>query len=265
MRKICVVNEKGGVGKTTTAVNIGAGLSRIDKRVLLIDLDPQGSVGTCLNDTSQKDMFDLLMEGADIRECIKPLGKNLEIITSKDNLIDAELSLVSKKNNLALLRTKLANLSGYDYVIIDCPPSLSLLTQNALLFAHEAFIPVSTDYLGLKGLHKVCKIVKDFAEKFDHDIKVTKIIPTLYDGRSRHCTKILNDIKNEYYELVSDPIRVNTKLKEAPQHGKSIFKYANSSRGAKDYLKLVQSVVYDEPRYDIKVKATNGKAAMAAN
>lgn len=265
MRKICIVNEKGGVGKTTSTVNIAAGLSRMDKKVLILDLDPQGSIGTCLNDVSQKDMFDFLMEGAHVRECIKSMGKNLDIITSKDNLVDAELAFVGKKNNLAILREKLTGLSAYDYVLIDCPPSLSLLTQNALLYANEAFIPVSTDFLGLKGLRKVYKLVKSIGDKFDHDVKVTKIIPTLYDARSRHCTKILTEIKNEYYELVSDPIRVNTKLKEAPQHGQSIFKYAKSSRGAKDYMKVVQSIVYDESRYNVKVPSTNGKAAVAAN
>jgi len=252
MRKICIINQKGGVGKTTTTVNIGSGLSRMNKKVLIIDLDPQAHIATCLSSgTATKDMYSLIVESADIKECVKPLGKNLDIISSDEDLLEAEKWLLGQKTKETILKKKLQGLSGYDYVLIDCPPSLGILTINALMFANEAFIPVSTDFLGMSGLKAVAKLIKNINSDFDHNVRITKIVPTMYDMRSKHSTQVLNELKNEFYELVSDPIRSNTKLKEAPKFGKSIFSYDKNSRGAKDYQKLINSVIYDEKRVKI--------------
>lgn len=246
MRKICIINQKGGVGKTTTTVNLGAGLSRLGKKVLIIDLDPQGNVAVCLDNSSYKDMYDFLMESAELKECVQNLGKNLDIITSKETLTKAEQMLVNETQRETFLRRKLKQIKGYDYVLLDCPPSLGLLNLNALLYANEAFIPVSTDVLGMHGLRAMIEAVNDVAEAFDHDIKVTKIIPTLHDRRNKICVQMLTKLKNEYYELVSEPIMVCSKLKEAPASGKSIFNYAKSSQAAKDYLCLVNQTAHDE-------------------
>ena len=246
MITIAVANQKGGVGKTTTAVNLAAGLSRQGKSVLLIDLDPQGSVGVCLHQKPEQDMYDLLIENIHPKQCITSLGKNLDIIPSNNSLIRAELFLSKRDGAEALLRQKMAVITGYDYIIADCPPSFNLLTRSALLYAEEAFIPTTADYLGMDSLKKTVHLLQRLNSSFDHDLKITKIIPTLYDVRNRICKESHIQMKNEFYELVAEPIRINARIREAPQVGKSIFSYKPSSPGAKDYFSLVRSVLQDE-------------------
>lgn len=248
MRKICVINQKGGVGKTTTAISIAAGISRNEKKVLIVDLDAQGNIGTCLNIDNEKDIYHALTENADVRECIKSLGKNLDIIPSRETLTKTEVLLAKKQNKEYVLREKLKPLKGYDYVFIDCPPSLGLLNQNALLYSQEAFIPVSTDHLGYDALVKMANVVKTINDEFEHNIKITKVIPTLFDKRNKTCRIYLDKINSNFYEVVSPPIRINSKLKEAPASGKSIFSYAPSSRGAKDYMDVVRSILNEEKK-----------------
>ncbi len=250
MRRICVINQKGGVGKTTTAVSIAAGLSRHDRKVLIIDLDPQGNVALCLNVEAEKDLYNVLSEDADLKGCIRSLGKNLDIITGSENLAKTEMLLASMKKKEYVLREKLKELNNldYDYVIIDCPPSIGLLNQNALLYAQEAFIPVSTEHLGFDALTKMQKHIEQINEEFDHNIKITKVIPTLFDRRNKTCRIYLDKINNNFYDVVTAPIRINSKLKEAPAAGKSIFSYAPSSNGSKDYMEAVQSVLSEEKK-----------------
>ena len=250
MRKICIINQKGGVAKTTTAVNLAAGLSRQGKKVLLVDMDAQGGIRTSFNCDDQPDMHDILVGGVNALEAIRPLGKNLDVITSKETLTRCELIITNEKDRETLLRRKFEQVKGYDYVILDCPPSLGILNQNAFLYADEALVPVSTDYLGIDGLTKIVKAIDNVSTVFGHNIKITKIVPTLFDKRNKICRQSLDKIRNDYYELVSEPIRVDTRVKEAPANGKSIFTYAKSSRAAKDYGKLVQSVINDEPQIE---------------
>lgn len=260
MRKICIINQKGGVGKTTTTVNVAAGLSREGKRVLIIDLDAQGQIGTCLNSAKSKTLFDLLIENSEISDCIVHLGKNLDAIKSNETLAKAELILVGESARETVLRRKLAKLGGYDYVLLDCPPSLSLLNQNALLYADEAIVPSSTDVLGFDGLSKMMKTIEQINDVFDHNITVTKIVPTLHDVRNKICGKILSEMQNQFYEIVSEPIRVNSKLKEAPAAQKSIFSYDNASRGAEDYRKLVKAIIQDEAKFPAVAKEYTASA-----
>ena len=243
MRSICVINHKGGVGKTTTAVNLAAGLSRNDKSVLLVDLDPQSNVSVSLKVDSPYNLYDALLGNIPLKRCIFNLGKNLDILTSKETLIKAEYHLANKTGAQMLLRDQLREINGYDYMIIDCPPSLGLLNQNILAFCKEAFVPTSTDYLGFDALKKMHLIVDKINSNYNHDIKITKVIPTLHDKRTRICKNTLAEMEKNYNGVVSNPIRVNSKLKEAPMHGKSIFSYAKSSNGAKDYGKLVENVL----------------------
>ena len=162
MRTICVINQKGGVGKTTTAVNLGAGLAREGRKVLLIDLDPQGNVSTSLDCFPKKDMFDLLFNNADLDECIVNLGKNFDIIPSKETLTKAETLLHNVENKHFVLKRKLQPaMVKYDYIIVDCPPSLNVLNQNAILFSNEAFIPVATDFLSYDALNKMIEAIND--------------------------------------------------------------------------------------------------------
>jgi len=246
MRKICIINQKGGVAKTTTTVNLASALAANEKRVLVIDLDPQGNISTCFCVNNDKTAYDLLVDDADPHECIINVSDNLDVITSDSSLAKAELIITGQTSRETVLKRKLESIFNYDYVLLDCPPSLSLLNINALLYANEAFVPVATDFLALDALKKMTQTISEINELFDHDIKITQVIPTLYDRRNKACVQTLKDIKRGYEELVSNPIRINSKLREAPSVGKDIFEYAKSSSGAKDYKKLAQTVLEAE-------------------
>lgn len=248
MRKICVINQKGGVGKTTTSVNLAAGLAREGRNVLLVDLDPQGNISTSLDCHPKKDIFDLLFNNAQLEECTVQMGKNLSIIPSKETLTKAETLLQKEDKKYHLLRLKLQAAKGkYDYVIVDCPPSLGLLNQNAILFAEEAFIPVATDYLSYDALQKMSEAINDINAFYDHFCRVSKIVPTMFDGRNKLAKEMLNKMNSEYYGLVAEPIRTCSKIRESPKMKKSVYKHAPRSRGAQDYSRLVRHVMYDEP------------------
>lgn len=248
MRKICVINQKGGVGKTTTAVNLAAGLARENRRVLLIDIDPQGNVYTSLKAEKKKDIYDFLFNNAKADECITNLGKNLFLMMSSETLTKAEVHLQTKENKHLHLSEKLKEVEGkFDYVILDCPPSLGIMNQNAILYSEEAFIPVSTDYLSYDALKKMIEAINDINSFYDHFCRVSKIIPTMFDKRNKLAKDILNLINSDHYGVVADPIRTCSKVKESPQKGKSVFGHAPKSRGAADYGNLVRYVIYDEP------------------
>ncbi len=246
MRKICIINQKGGVAKTTTTINLATALAANEKRVLIIDLDPQGNVGTSLCVQNEKTTYDLIINDADPYDCIVNVSPGLDIITSDSSLAKAELIMSGQTSRETILARKLEPIFNYDYILIDCPPSLSLLNVNALLYANEAFVPVSTDFLALDALKKMSKTVSEINELFDHDIKITSVIPTLYDRRSKACVATLKEIKRGYEELVTNPIRMNSKLREAPSQGKDIFEYAKRSPGALDYKKLALLVMEAE-------------------
>jgi chromosome partitioning protein len=264
MRRICVINQKGGVAKTTTTVSIAAGLSRKGKKVLILDLDPQGSIGISLRSQGIKDMYDFLINGSDFRECVTHLGENLDIITSKETLTKAEFILVGEPDREHVLSKKVREISGYDYIIFDCSPSLSLLNQNAILAADEAIIPTSTDIMGYKALKKIILAIDSLNHTFEHNCRVSKIVPTMYDQRLNVCKTTLSKIGNDYYELVSNPINVCSKLKEAPEKGQSIFKYAPTCQATKDYTKLVNAIIQDEKAFNKVNETIVGKTAVEA-
>jgi chromosome partitioning protein len=243
MRRICVFNIKGGVAKTTTAISLAAGISRHDKKVLLIDLDPQGNVDASLKVNAEYDLYDALTGKLEIQQCIVNLATNFDVITSKDTLLKMDHYLARQEKDKLMLKEALDRINSYDFIIVDCPPSLGMITHNALAFADELFVPVSTDYLGYNAIKKMQGIVNSINDTYDHELKITKIIPTMFDRRNKICKEMLFAMQQEYPELTAYPIRYNTKLKEAPMHGKSIFTYAKSSPGAEDYGKLVEDVL----------------------
>jgi len=243
MRTICIFNHKGGVGKTTTAINLAAGLSRHEKRVLLVDLDPQGNLDVSLRANAEFSVYDAMTGKVPIQQCIVPIAKNFDMIASTENLTKIEYYLSHQEEGKEVFRNMLGSIKGYDYMIIDCPPSLGLLNQSVLSFAKEAFVPVATDFLGVDALKKMPEVIAQINKHYNHNLKISKIIPTLYDKRNKICKEMLTLINQDYPQQASHPIRNNTKIKEAPKYGKSIFSHAKNSPGAKDYGKLVEDVL----------------------
>jgi chromosome partitioning protein len=262
MRKICIINQKGGVGKTTTAINLAFGLAAEGRRVLMIDLDGQGNLAKYLGIESDKDLFDLLIENAEIQECTRHVAHQVDLIPSRETLAKAELMIAGEPGREYFLKKKLKELKGYDYVIIDCPPGLSLLNQNAMVYCGEAIIPASTDVLGFDALRKMIKVVQTINEVFDHDLTVSKVVPTMHDTRTKLSKSILNDMQSEFYTLISDPIRMNSKIREGAKKHKPLIKYARSSNGGKDYTKLVKNILHDEKKFGLTpIIEMNGKKA----
>ena len=270
MKKICIINQKGGVGKTTVTVNLAAGLARAGKKVLLVDLDPQGNLATSLPISEEKkNMYHILVENANPLECIHHVAINLDLIAADERLTKAEILLAGEPAREYILSKKMKSVKKYDYVFIDCPPSLGLLNQNALLYSQEAFIPVSTDTLGIDALEKMEKAIQVLNDVFTHDLEIGKIIPTLYDKRTKLARESLAYIQNAYYEKVTGPLRVNSKIKECVKAKRSIFSYAPSSPGATDFRELVRQVLYEGESEDadasLSVDIKEGKKRVASS
>ena len=245
MRKICIINQKGGVAKTTTTLTLAHGLAE-SRRVLILDFDPQGNATECLGVADDTTVYDLLIEGKNFKDCVQTLSSNLHIIPAKENLTKAELILAGESSRETYLKRIMQSVKGYDYVLIDCPPSLGLLNQNALLYADEAIIPTTCDAFGLAAVDKMSEAIDTMNQVFGHDLKISAIVPTMYDARLKTCREHLNKLQNTYYQIVTEPVRANSKLRELPNTNQSIFAYARSSNGAKDYKRVVSFIYHQD-------------------
>ncbi|HEX8107099.1 MAG TPA: ParA family protein [Kofleriaceae bacterium] len=247
-RRIAILNQKGGTGKTTTAVNLAAGLAERENDCLLIDTDAQGNVGVSLGVAGEQSLYHVIVDGADPCDASVPVRQHLDVITSDSTLAAAEIWLARQHPDQRWkIMTKRLNLMQvsrrYDYVIIDCGPSLNLLNQNALSYADEVIIPVTCDYLALVGVKQVLRTIKDVERHLGHAVRVSAVLPTFYDGRTRLAREVLETLQGHFKHKCLEPIRHNTRLAEAPSHKKTIFEYAPASHGATDYSRVCDWVI----------------------
>ena len=247
MRKIAIVGFKGGIGKTTTCVNLGAALALRGHRVLIIDTDTQANVAMALGvNTYKKSLTHVLTHKAQAKECVLRARKNLDILPSDIGLFKAQQRMVLEMAREEIFEELFVELTDYDYQLIDCAPSVSLLTVNTLAYTEEVFIPVSMEMLAVSSVEQFVNYLKNINRVLGRETTIRLIIPTLYDPRrkiSEHVVKMLRKIG----PIVAEPIWVDTKLSEAPGVGKTIFEYASRSRGAIDYARLTEFVVKMPP------------------
>lgn len=250
--RLAVMNQKGGTGKTTTSVSLAAGLAEDGHRVLLIDVDSQGHVGISLGVEGDATLYDILVDDVELESVVTRARPNLDVVDADESLASAEIFLARRDGARdRLLRERIRGELSYDFVLLDCGPSLSLLNKNALTFADDLIVPVACDFLSLVGVKQVMKTMKQVNKELVHPIDILGILPTFYDLRNNISDESVKTLKGHFHDKVLPPIRVNTRLKEAPQHNKTIFEYAPNSRGAKDYRKLVDWLLdQDEARHE---------------
>jgi chromosome partitioning protein len=244
-RKLAILNQKGGTGKTTTAVSIAAGLAEIGQKTLLIDLDAQSNVSVSLGVKPESSIYQLMTEGRFSPSSIVKVSENLEVIASNETLASAEIFLARMDaGRERVFSQKMEPITrGYDFVVLDCAPALSLLNQNALIFSDEVLVPVSCDYLSLFGVRQVVKTIKTINDILLHPIKLLGVLPTFYDMRNKIAREALKSLHDHFEEKVLPPIRANIRLKEAPSFRKTIFDYDPKSTGAGDYRRVVQWIL----------------------
>ena len=244
---IGVANQKGGVGKTTTAVNLAAALGVLEKRILIIDADPQANATSGLGIEEVKfSTYNLLENSEDVQNCIqKTSSPNLDIIPSHIDLVAAEIELVDRDKREYRLKEALKPiLDNYDYIIIDCAPSLGLITINALTAADSVIIPIQCEYFALEGLGKLLNTVKNVQKIHNKDLDIEGLLLTMYDSRLRLSNQVVEEVKTHFPEMVFDTIiSRNVRLSEAPSFGESILMYDAESKGAIQYLQLAEEVL----------------------
>jgi chromosome partitioning protein len=243
-RRLAIFNHKGGTGKTTTTVSIAAGLAERGLKVLLVDTDSQGNVGVSLNVKTERSLYHVLVMGLKAQDAAVQVRPNLDLIPANETLAAAELYLAGRQNRDRVLRDRLMAASdAYDVVLVDCSPSLSLMNQNALVFADGILVPVACDFLSLVGVRQVIKTVKNVNALLHHPVQIWGVLPTFYDARARICRDAVDTLKQHFGERCLAPIRATMKIKEAPAQGRTIFEYAGTSNAATDYWRVVDAII----------------------
>ncbi|NQX85531.1 MAG: ParA family protein [Flavobacteriaceae bacterium] len=246
---IAIANQKGGVGKTTTSVNLAASLGVLEKKVLLIDADPQANASSGLGiDVESVEMgtYQLLEHAASAEDCIiSSNAPNVDIIPAHIDLVAIEIELVDKKKREYMLKKAISHLkSKYDYILIDCAPSLGLLTLNALTSADAVIIPIQCEYFALEGLGKLLNTIKSVQKIHNPELDIEGLLLTMYDARLRLSNQVVEEVQKHFNDMVFQSIiQRNVRLGEAPSYGESIINYDVNSKGATNYLNLAKEII----------------------
>lgn len=244
---IAFANQKGGVGKTTSAVNIAASLGHLGYTTLLVDCDPQSNASSGVGaDTSKSGVFDILVDEKDARDTVqKTKFKNLFAITSDMNLAAADIQLAEKENREFILKNSLKSVRDeYDFIILDCPPSLSLITINALTSSDSVIVPMQCEYFALEGLSQLIFTIKQVKRLYNPDIDLLGIILTMYDGRLNLSIQVMEEVRRHFPDKIfTHAIPRNVRLSEAPSHSKPVLYYDRYSKGALTYLETAKEIL----------------------
>ncbi len=251
-RIIAVANQKGGVGKTTTAINLSACLAEKKKKVLTIDIDPQGNTTSGLGvdkNNVENTVYELFLEECTLSDCIQAsVMEGLNVIASNINLSGAEIELISMENKEYLLKDKLDTIKGdYDFIIIDCPPSLNLLTVNAMVAADTVLVPIQCEYYALEGLSQLIHTIDLIKERLNPKLEIEGVVFTMYDARTNLSSQVVENVKeNLNKKIYKTIIPRNVRLAEAPSYGMPINMYDGRSSGAEAYRFLAEEVIERE-------------------
>lgn len=256
-RIIAIANQKGGVGKTTTTINLGAALAEAGHSVLIVDLDPQGNASTGLGiEPEQREMttYELLLEEATLDETIQPTGeKNLSIIPATVDLSSADIELISNEKRSFLLRDALRQPAmdrfAFDYILIDCPPSLNLLTVNAMVAAHSVLVPLQSEFFALEGLSQLMLTIREVRQSANPGLRLEGVLLTMYDSRNNLSAQVEADARDNLGEIVfKTRIPRNVRVSEAPSYALPVLRYDSGSKGAQAYRNLAEELIRNHTR-----------------